>query len=428
MVKIDISGAKEFFGAAGPDYAKVSDAHRTLFERTGPGAEFTGWLDLPGTMKNGELKAVLAAAAKIRSNSQALVVVGIGGSYLGARAALELLRSPNYNLIKKETPDIFFVGNGVSAAAINETIELIGDRDFSVNVISKSGGTLEPALGFRVFKALLEKKYGAAAKKRIYATTDANRGVLHDTAVAEGWERFTVPDDVGGRFSVLSAVGLLPMAVAGIDVEMLIDSAIEEFHDLDLRSPENPAWVYAGVRQHLYQQGRQIEVLACLEPSFRFMAEWWKQLFGESEGKNGIGIFPASVEYSADLHSMGQYIQDGPRRLMETVVSFEDRGLSLKIPFELGDKDGLNYLAGREMSDISKTVARAVAEAHIRGDVPNIALSVPRRDEAGFAALVCFFEMSCALSAYVSGVNPFDQPGVEAYKKNMFAMLKNQEC
>ncbi len=424
MIKIDISGAKEFFGAAGPDYSAVSEAHRKLFERSGEGAEFTGWLDLPERVRKGELKRILAAAGKIRSDSQALVVVGIGGSYLGARAAIDLLKSPNYNLLKKDSPDVFFVGNGVSAAAINETIELIGDRDFSVNVISKSGGTLEPAIGFRVFKALLEKKYGAGAKKRIYATTDENKGILHDIAVSEGWERFVVPDDVGGRFSVLSAVGLLPMAVAGINIETVLECAITEFRALDLRSPENPAWVYAGVRQHLYGQGRLIEILASFEPSFRFMAEWWKQLFGESEGKHGIGIFPAYVEYSADLHSMGQYIQDGPRRLMETVVSFNEEAASVKVPFELANKDGLNYLAGREFSDISKTVAKAVAAAHIKGNVPNIALSVPKRDEAGFAALVCFFEMSCAISAYVSGLNPFNQPGVEDYKQNMFRMLK----
>lgn len=423
MVKVDISGAREFLGPAGPQYSKVSDAHKTLFERSGPGAEFTGWLDLPEKILKNELKSITAAAARIRSNSEVLVVVGIGGSYLGARAALELLRTPNYNLTRKDTPDIFFAGNGVSAAALNEIIELIGDRDFSVNIISKSGGTLEPALGFRVFKALLEKKYGSGAKKRIYATTDANRGILHDIAVSEGWERFIVPDDVGGRYSVLSAVGLLPMAVAGINIETVLKCAVSELHDLDLRSKENPAWVYAGTRQHLYQQGRQIEILASFEPSFRFMAEWWKQLFGESEGKNGIGIFPASVEYSADLHSMGQYIQDGPRRLFETVVSFDNDCQSLKIPFELGNRDGLNYLAGRELSEISKIVAGAVASAHIKGDVPNISISVPRRDEEGFASLVCFFEMSCAISAYISGVNPFDQPGVEGYKKNMFRML-----
>lgn len=423
MVKVDLSGAKDFFSPVGPDISKISDAHRTLFERSGEGAEFTGWLDLPTRVLKGELKQLQSCAAKIRSNSQALVVIGIGGSYLGARAAIELLRSPNYNLIQKDTPDIYFMGNGLSAAAINETIALIGDRDFMVNVVSKSGGTLEPALAFRVFKGLLEKKYGKDAKKRIVATTDANRGILHDMAVAEGWERFVVPDDVGGRFSVLSPVGLLPMAVAGIDIERVLKCAEQELHDLDLRTIENPAWQYAGARQHLYQNGRTIELLAAYEPSFRFMAEWWKQLFGESEGKNGVGIFPAYVEYNADLHSMGQYVQDGPRRLMETVVRFDEADDMLKIPFELGDRDNLNYLAGRDFGEVAKTVSQAVAAAHIKGDVPNLSLTVPNRDEEGFASLVCFFEMSCALSAYVSGVNPFNQPGVEAYKSNMFRLL-----
>ncbi len=428
MVKVDLSGAKDFFGMVGPDYSMIADVHRKLFDHTGEGSEFTGWMELPNRVLQTELKSILSCASKIRANSKVLVVIGIGGSYLGARAAIELLRSPNYNLIKKDTPDIFFMGNGLSAAGINETIELIGDRDFSVNVISKSGGTLEPGLSFRVFKSLLEKKYGPAFKKRIIATTDEKKGTLHDLAVSEGWERLVVPEDVGGRFSVLSAVGLLPMAVAGIDIEKVLQCAVSEMHDLDLRSVENPAWLYAGARQHLYVNGRAIEILASYEPSFRFMAEWWKQLFGESEGKNGIGIFPAYVEYSADLHSMGQYIQDGPRRLMETVVSFESTGESLKVPFELGDRDKLNYLAGRDFGEISKTVSKAVASAHIKGDVPNISISVSAKDEEGFAALVCFFEMSCALSAYVSGVNPFNQPGVEAYKSNMFKLLGQEQA
>lgn len=423
MVKVDLSGAKDFFGVEGPDYAKVSDAHRTLTDRSGAGSEFTGWLDLPRRIIGTELKSISAAAAKIRKNSEVLLVIGIGGSYLGARAAIEFIKSQNYNLLDKSTPDIYFVGNGLSAASTAEVIQLIADRDFSINVISKSGGTLEPALAFRIFKKLLEDKYGNAAKKRIYATTDENRGTLHDLAIAEGWERFVIPDDVGGRYSVLSAVGLLPMAVAGIDIDRVLGCAAEDMERYNLRSQENPVWLYAGARQHLYRNGRTVEILACYEPSFRYMAEWWKQLFGESEGKNGVGIFPASVEYSADLHSMGQYIQDGPRRLMETVVSIDNPGVSLKVPFELGDRDGLNYLAGRELSDVSKTAAKAVAAAHIKGDVPNIFVSVPERNEEGFASLVCFFEMSCAVSAYISGVNPFDQPGVEAYKANMFRML-----
>ena len=271
----------------------------------------------------------------------------------------------------------------------------------------------------------MERKYGAAgAKERIYVTTDANKGILHDTAVREGYPRFTVPDDVGGRFSVLSAVGLLPMAAAGIDVERVIACAISELDALALSGAENPAWQYAAARQKLYALGKRTEILACYEPSFRFMAEWWKQLYGESEGKNGVGIFPASVEYNADLHSMGQFVQDGPRDLMETVVSFDAPLYPSAVPFAEGDPDGLNYLAGRELFDIMRIARDAVRDAHVSGGVPNIGLSVPKRDEAGFAALVTFFEVACGVSAYMSGVNPFDQPGVEAYKKNMFRMLK----
>ena len=426
MVKVDLSGAQEFFTGSGPDYAAAAEAHRLLETRTGAGSEFTGWLELPQRIKDGELKRIISAAKEIRKQGQALLVVGIGGSYLGARAAIELLRTPSHNQLPGET-EVYFLGNTLSPDAINEICALLKDKDFCVNVISKSGGTLEPALGFRVAKALLEQKYGrATARKRIYVTTDANKGKLHDLAVNEGYEMFVVPDDVGGRFSVLSAVGLLPMAAAGIDVEAVIDAAIRELHDLDLRSPENPAWQYAAARQHLYGQGKRIELLACYEPSFRFMAEWWKQLYGESEGKNGIGIYPASVEFNADLHSMGQYIQDGPRTLMETVVGFARPLSECKVPFEMGDPDGLNYLAGRDLGEIQRIAADAVQTAHMTGGVPNITVNVPCRDEAGFAALVCFFEMACALSAYMSGVNPFDQPGVEEYKKNMFRQLKGE--
>jgi len=419
MIKVDLSGASVFFDAAGPDYAAAASAHRMLVEKSGPGAEFTGWTELPMRIKRGEMKALLAAAAKIRSRSKALVVVGIGGSYLGARGAIELLRP----LPKEGDPKVYFVGNGLSGDYLNGVIEQLGDDDFDVNVISKSGTTLEPAVSFRVFRSMLEKKYGAAAKRHIFATTDSARGVLRSMADAEGWECFIVPADVGGRYSVLSAVGLLPMAVAGIDIQAVIDKAIETFSQLDLRSPENPVWQYAAARQHLYGRGYGIELLACYEPSFRFMAEWWKQLYGESEGKNGIGIFPASLEYTADLHSMGQYVQDGPRKLYETVVSFEKSLTSFAIPFGMGDPDGLNYLAGRDMHDVCRVAREAVKSAHISGGVPNIGVSVERRDEAGFAELVCFFELACAISGYMSGVNPFDQPGVEAYKKNMFKML-----
>ena len=419
MVKVDLLGVSAFFDPAELDFAAASMAHRELVDKTGAGSDFTGWLELPQRIKDTELKSILSAAQRIRSRSKALVVIGIGGSYLGARGAIELLRPVR----GEDDPKIFFIGNGLSPDALNDMLQQLGDCDFDVNVISKSGTTLEPAVAFRIFRKLLKEKYGTAAKKHIFATTDAHKGVLKSLADSEGWECFVVPDDVGGRYSVLSAVGLLPMAVAGIDIKTVVNTAIEEFKALDLRSPENPAWQYAAARQHLYRNGRSIEILGCYEPSFRFMAEWWKQLYGESEGKNGIGIFPASVELTADLHSMGQYIQDGPRTLMETIVSFDEPCRGFTIPFEMGDPDGLNYLAGKELAAVCKTAAEAVKAAHISGGVPNIGISVPARDEAGFASLVCFFELACAISGYMSGVNPFDQPGVEAYKRNMFKML-----
>ena len=419
MIKVDLSGAEKFFAEGGPDYAAAAKAHETLVGRTGAGADFTGWLELPQRIRDGELPAILDAARLIRSRSKALVVIGIGGSYLGARGAIELLKP----IPGKDDPRVFFVGNGLSADALCDTLDQLGDMDFDVNVISKSGTTLEPAVSFRIFRELLAKKYGADAGKHIFATTDAHRGVLKSLADAEGWTSFVVPDDVGGRFSVLSAVGLLPMAVAGIDVDRVIDAAIAELRALDLRSPENPAWQYAAARQKLYSQGYGVEILASYEPSFRFMAEWWKQLYGESEGKDGIGIFPASVEFTADLHSMGQYIQEGPRMLMESVVRFAHSRRSFTVPYESANADGLNYIAGRDLADVCRTAADAVKEAHISGGVPNLVIEVPERNEEGFAAMVCFFEMACGISGYMSGVNPFNQPGVEAYKKNMFRML-----
>ena len=420
MLKVDLSGASSFFDAAGPDYAAAAAAHRTLSERSGAGSDFTGWLDLPQKVKSGELRQVLSAASHIRGRSETLVVVGIGGSYLGAKGAIELLRPRP----QSGDPKIIFAGNSMSPDALMGLLEELGETDFDINVISKSGTTLEPALAFRMFRGLLEAKYGPEkAKKRIIATTDAKRGVLKTMATEEGWETFVVPDDVGGRYSVLSPVGLLPMAAAGIDVTTVINAAIEAFAAMDLRSPENPAWQYAAARQHLYGLGKSIEILACYEPSFRFMAEWWKQLYGESEGKDGIGIFPASVEFTADLHSMGQYIQAGPRNLMETIVRFTKCRSSYAVPFEEADADGLNYVAGRDLADVCRVAADAVKAAHIEGGVPNLVVEVEERNEEGFAALVCFFELACAISGYMSGVNPFDQPGVEAYKKNMFRML-----
>ena len=419
MIKVDLSGAAQFFTSAGPDYALAGLAHKKLIEKTGLGSEFTGWMELPQRIKETELDEIIATAEKIRSRSKALVVVGIGGSYLGARGAIELLKP----LPGKDDPQIFFVGNMLSADTLCDTLDRLGDMDFDVNVISKSGTTLEPAVSFRIFRELLEKKYGDKADEHIFATTDAHKGVLKSLADARGWETFVVPDDVGGRFSVLSAVGLLPMAVAGIDVRRVIDAAIEELNALSLQSPENPAWKYAAARQHLYAKDYDIEILACYEPSFRFMAEWWKQLYGESEGKDGKGIFPASVEYTADLHSMGQYIQSGPRKLMETVVRFSYSRRTYTFPYEAEDTDGLNYIAGRDISEVGHVAADAVRDAHVAGGVPNMIIEVPMRNEEGFAALVCFFEVACAISGYMSGVNPFDQPGVEAYKKNMFRML-----
>ena len=419
MVKVDLSGTSAFFDPAELDFAAAAAAHRAIIDKTGAGSDFTGWPELPQRMRDGELKAILSAANKIRSRSQALVVIGIGGSYLGARGAIELLRP----IPSENDPKIFFAGNGLSPDALNDILTRLGDMDFDVNVISKSGTTLEPALAFRIFRNKLHEKYGSAAKKHIFATTDAHKGALKSLADQEGWECFVIPDDVGGRYSVLSAVGLLPMAVAGIDIKAVITNAIAAFKELDLRSPENPAWQYAAARQYLYGHGKTIEILGCYEPSFRFMAEWWKQLFGESEGKGGIGIYPASVEFTADLHSMGQYIQDGPRTLMETIVSFDKPRTSVTVPFVMGAPDKLNYLAGKDYGDICRTAADAVKAAHVSGGVPNIGISVPARDEAGFADLVCFFELACGISAYMSGVNPFNQPGVEAYKSNMFRLL-----
>ena len=419
MIKVDLSGAKAFWGEKGPDWEKCAAAHETLAAKTGPGADFTGWTGLPRRIAETELDRIVAAAERIRAMGDALIVVGIGGSYLGARAGYDLLGRRNGGV------ELLFAGTGLSAVGVRDTLERLGDRDFCINVVSKSGTTLEPAVGFRIFKDLLIKKYGEAeAAKRIFATTDARRGALKSAADKAGWETFVVPDDVGGRYSVLSAVGLLPLAAAGADVRAMLAAAEETFRALDQRSPENPCWQYAAARQALYGCGKTVEILGCYEPRFRMMAEWWKQLYGESEGKNGLGIFPASVEYNADLHSMGQYIQDGPRDLMETVVSFAAESASCAVPFDPADGDGLNYLVGHDLTEIAAVARAAVKEAHIQGGVPNIAVEVSAMDERGFAELVVFFELACAISGYMQGVNPFDQPGVEAYKKLMFKGLE----
>jgi len=418
MIHVDLTGAAPFFGAHTPDYAAAETAHRTLSEKTGAGSDFLGWTELPRRIRETELARILAAGKAIREKGDALVVVGIGGSYLGARAAYELIGR------REGGAELLFAGNGLSAATLRDTIEKLGDRDFCVNVVSKSGTTLEPALGFRVFRDLLIKKYGEEeANRRIFATTDARRGALKSEADAAGWESFVVPDDVGGRYSVLSAVGLLPLCAAGIDIEKILTVAEETFASLDERSENNPCWQYAAARQALYKSGKAVEILACYEPRFRMMAEWWKQLYGESEGKNGLGIFPASVEYNADLHSMGQYIQEGPRHLMETVVSFASLPGGYTVPADAHDGDGLNYLAGHDFNEIAAIARAAVKTAHIEGGVPNLAIEVSDMAETGFAELVCFFELACGISGYMEGVNPFDQPGVEAYKKLMFRGL-----
>ena len=425
MLKLDLTKAEAFLPE---DYLTsrregLTQAARMLADHSGPGGDFTGWVALPKNYDKEEFARIQAAAKKIQQQSQALVVIGIGGSYLGARAVIELLRSPNYNLKKKDTPDIFFAGNGLSTDGLLEIIDLLGDRDFSVNVISKSGTTTEPAVAFRIFKGLLEKKYGKeGAKERIYATTDAHRGALKGLADAEGYEEFVVPDDVGGRYSVLTAVGLLPIAVAGIDIQALMDGAAQAMTQLSAPGLDNPAWQYAAARHALYESGKKVELLAGYEPCFRFFAEWWKQLFGESEGKDGKGMLPASLEYTADLHSMGQYIQEGPRMLCETVVHFQPKGEFI-IPDDPDNVDGLNFLSNKPLSFVADKAMRGVILAHVDGGVPNVLLELPALSETVAGYLIYFFEYVCGLSGYLLAVNPFNQPGVEAYKANMFALL-----
>ena len=422
MIRVDYSKAYE---NVAPLAGELSQAHTWLQEASGKGNDFVGWVNLPRDYDQDEFQRIQAAAKKIQSDSKALVVIGIGGSYLGARGVIEFLCSPNYNLKKKNTPNIYFAGNGLSSDALHEIVELLGDEDFSVNVISKSGTTTEPAVAFRFFKELLEKKYGkAGAAQRIYATTDKEKGALKHLADSEGYETFVVPDDVGGRYSVLTAVGLLPIAVAGVDIVTLMAGAgemMETCRAADLE--KNPAWQYAAVRSGLYREGKKIEILGAYEPSFRFMCEWWKQLFGESEGKEHKALFPASVEFTADLHSMGQYIQQGQRILMETVVKFDKSRREILIPNDPDNVDGLNFLSGKPLQFVAEQAMRGTLLAHMDGGVPNMVLEAEARDERTIGQLIYFFEYACGLSGYLLGVNPFDQPGVEAYKKNMFALL-----
>lgn len=403
---------------------RLKKAHEKLQTGTGLGGEFTGWVHLPQAYDREEFARIQAAAKKIQSDSQALVVIGIGGSYLGARGVIDCLCSPNYNLKKKETPNVYFVGNGLSGDALSEVLDLVRDVDFSVNIISKSGTTTEPAVAFRFFRELLEEKYGKEeAGKRIYATTDKARGALKSLADAEGWETFVVPDDIGGRYSVLTAVGLLPIAVTGVDVEALMEGAAEMMNVCADGSYDSPAWQYAALRYELYRAGYAIEILGCYDPTFRFMTEWWKQLYGESEGKEEKGLFPASVDFTADLHSMGQYIQQGERMLMETVVRFAPAEHQMIVPFDEVNGDGLNFLAGKTMDFINRQAMDGTLLAHVEGGVPNIILNLDENNARTMGQLIYFFEYACGLSGYLLGVNPFDQPGVEAYKKNMFALL-----
>lgn len=427
MIRVDLSHMRHFIPL--PYEAALTPrlhlAHERLRSGTGAGGEFTGWVSLPRTYDREEFGRIKAAAKKIRGDSQALVVIGIGGSYLGARGVIECLCSPNYNLKKKDTPNIYFVGNGLDNDQLAEVMELLEGQDFSVNVISKSGTTTEPAVAFRFFRQLLEQKYGREeAARRIYATTDRNKGALKALAAVEGYESFVVPDDIGGRYSVLTAVGLLPIAVAGIDIEQLMAGAAAMEADCAREGMDaNPAWQYAGARYELQHRGMEIEILACYDPFFRFMAEWWKQLYGESEGKEGKGLFPASVEFTADLHSMGQYLQEGRRNLFETVVRFEPRAGELAVPFDTENGDGLNFLAGKTMSDLKQQAMDGTLLAHVEGGVPNIRVCCGARSAFTLGELIYFFCYACGLSGYLLDVNPFDQPGVEAYKKNMFALL-----
>ena len=405
--------------------SEVSAAHKMLTEGTGLGSDFLGWLDLPVNFDKDEFRRIKESAEKIKKDSEVLVVLGIGGSYLGARAVIEFIKSNNYNLLKKDTPDIYFGGNTISSSAVAELMQLIDGRDFSINVISKSGTTTEPAIAFRIFKEILEKKYGKEeAAKRIYVTTDRQKGALKALADAEGYETFVVPDDVGGRYSVLTAVGLLPIAVAGIDIDALMQGAAdarEAYASDDLDN--NDCYRYAAVRNMLYRDGKAIEMLAAYEPSMTLWCEWFKQLFGESEGKDGKGLFPASAIFSTDLHSLGQYIQQGERCLFETVLWVKEPKTDVEIGFEEANGDGLNFVAGKTVHYVNRKAFEGTVLAHTDGDVPNIILELDKQDEYNLGYMIYFFEKACGLSGYLLGVNPFDQPGVESYKKNMFALL-----
>lgn len=404
---------------------ELEAAHKKIINKSGDGNDFLGWYDLPLNYDRDEFARIKKAAEKIRMDSKVLVVIGIGGSYLGARAAIEFIKSPNYNSLAKDTPEIYFAGNSISSSSLAELIKIIGERDFSVNVISKSGTTTEPAVAFRIFRGLLEEKYGKEeAAMRIYATTDKARGTLKEFSDEAGYETFVIPDDVGGRYSVLTACGLLPIAAAGCDIDKIMAGAAkarEALTDCDIE--RNDAYKYAAYRNALLRKGKAIEIMACYEPAYMYMNEWWKQLFGESEGKDGKGIFPASVIYSTDLHSLGQIIQEGQRNIFETVVNIVKSNDEVIIPDDPKNVDNLNFLSGKKLQFVCEKAYQGTLLAHIDGNVPNIVLDVDSRSEEDYGYMVFFFELACAASGYILGVNPFNQPGVEAYKKNMFALL-----
>ena len=403
----------------------VTAAHKMLREKSGAGNDFLGWVNLPEEYDKEEFERIRKCAAKIQKSCDILVVIGIGGSYLGARAVIEYIKSPLYNNLKKDTPDIYFAGNSISATALNELLAICEGKDVCVNVISKSGTTTEPAVAFRVFRALLEQKYGKdGARERIFVTTDRAKGTLKQFSTDAGYETFVVPDDVGGRFSVLTAVGLLPIAAAGIDIDQLMAGAAAASHaytDPDIT--KNDCYRYAAIRNLLHRQGKTVEILTAYEPFCAMLNEWWKQLYGESEGKDHKGIFPASVIFSTDLHSLGQFIQDGNRILFETVLAIQNTGSSFAIPNDPANIDGLNFLSGMELDDVKKTAMQGTVLAHVDGGVPNLLIEISEKSEFVLGELLYFFELACAISGYILEVNPFNQPGVEAYKKNMFALL-----
>lgn len=406
----------------------VLSAEEILLSRTGAGKEYLGWLDLPVHYDREEFGRIEKAAKEIQEHSEVLLVIGIGGSYLGARAAIEFLRHSFYNVVSpkvRKTPEIYFAGHNISGTYLRELMDVLEGKDFSINVISKSGTTTEPAIAFRVFRKMLEQRYGReGAARRIYATTDQKRGALKKLADEEGYQTFVVPDDVGGRFSVLTAVGLLPIAVSGADIRALMEGAAKaRERALTLPYEKNDALLYAAARNFFYQKGKAIEVMANYEPGLHYFSEWWKQLYGESEGKEQKGIFPASVDLTTDLHSMGQFLQDGSRLMFETVLQVETPRASIVLEEEAMDLDGLNYLAGKTMDFVNKNAMNGTILAHTDGQVPNLVVHIPAQDEHSLGALFYFFEFACGVSGYLLGVNPFNQPGVESYKKNMFALL-----